>query len=154
MSVKCKNGHLFNNTYHNRCPICGASIDEPRWVAPAQHPLAGSPHKENVCGWIVCIDGIDKGQDFELVGNSTIGCGLCSVSLSDQRISRVGFEAEITYDDRHGNFFLVKGSKGNLPVYHNDKPLLKADPLQPYDLIEIGGNKLVFVPLCGETFHW
>ena len=36
----------------------------------------------------------------------------------------------------------------------NDKLVLNPVELKTMDLLNIGDTKLMFVPLCGEQFHW
>lgn len=111
-----------------------------------------------VVGWLVCIEGPDKGKDFCLHGvKSTIGRRQdSSILLSDEKISRSGFPALIVYDDRKTHkFYLASGDASS----HNNvelcgQMLLGQSIINPYDEITIENTKLVFVPFCGEDFYW
>jgi hypothetical protein len=39
-------------------------------------------------------------------------------------------------------------------VYLNDEEVTVPTELKPYDIIELGQTKLMFVPFCGEHFQW
>lgn len=111
-----------------------------------------------VVGWLVCIEGPDKGKDFCLHGaKSTIGRRKdSSVVLNDPRISRNGFPALVVYDDRKTHkFYLASGdaaSENNVELDGN--MLLGQSIIKPYDEIRIENTVLVFVPFCGDEFFW
>lgn len=111
-----------------------------------------------VVGWLVCIEGPDKGKDFCLHGaKSTVGRRKdSSVILSDPKISRKGFPALIVYDDRKSHqFYLASGdaaSENNVELGGN--MLLGQSVINPYDEIRIEDTVLVFVPFCGDEFYW
>lgn len=111
-----------------------------------------------VVGWLVCIEGPDKGKDFCLHGaKSTVGRRKdSSVILADPKISREGFPALIVYDDRKSHkFYLASGdaaSHNNVELGGN--MLLGQSVINPYDEIRIEDTVLVFVPFCGDEFYW
>ncbi len=111
-----------------------------------------------VVGWLVCIEGPDKGKDFCLHGaKSAIGRREgSSVYLSDPKISRDGYPALIVYDNRKSHrFYLASGdasSRNNVEL--DGEMLLDQSIIQPYDEIRIEDTVLVFVPFCGEDFYW
>jgi hypothetical protein len=39
-------------------------------------------------------------------------------------------------------------------TYRGDHEVVGAETLDPYDLIEVGKTKAVFLPLCGPHFRW
>ena len=111
-----------------------------------------------VVGWLVCIEGPDKGKDFSLHGaKSSIGRKKdSSICLEDPKISRDGYPALIVYDDRKSHkFYLASGdanSRNNVELDGN--MLLGQSVINPYDEIRIEDTVLVFVPFCGEDFYW
>lgn len=110
---------------------------------------------EPVVGWLVCIDGPDKGKDFRIwAKNNTIGrsekMDLCI--KGDTTISREN-HARIAYDDKHNNFHLIPAESTN-NIYLNDEPIYIPTRLEAYNVIEFGNSKFVFVPLCNERFNW
>ena len=39
-------------------------------------------------------------------------------------------------------------------AYLNDQAVYVPTELNPYDTIELGKSRFIFVPLCGENFEW
>lgn len=108
-----------------------------------------------VVGWLVCIDGPDKGHDYRIrTGYNYIGraehMDICI--RGDKQISREK-HALIAYDDVEKLFFFGPADGRNL-VRVNGKLAMTAVELSPHDIITIGTSKLIFVPLCGEHFDW
>ena len=110
-----------------------------------------------VVGWLVCVEGKEKGRDFRLhTGNNLIGradhMDICLKGSGDETISREN-QGVISYDRKHRNFYVSPGKGENL-MYLNDEPVLGVEKLKMYDKLEIGSELLMFVPLCGEEFQW
>ncbi|MCM1104969.1 MAG: FHA domain-containing protein [Clostridium sp.] len=110
---------------------------------------------EPVVGWLVCIEGPDKGKDFRIwAKNNTIGrsekMDICI--KGDTTISREN-HARIAYDDKHNNYHLIPAESTN-NIYLNDEPIYIPTKLTAYDLIEFGDSQFLFVPFCNETFTW
>jgi predicted nucleic acid-binding Zn-ribbon protein len=108
-----------------------------------------------VVGWLVCVEGANKGRDYRIQsGLNNIGRDTTNqISIvSDDTISR---EAHCTlfYDHKKMSFYLTPGS-GRSGVYANDNLVLQPTQLSAYDKLEIGQSKLLFIPFCGEQFHW
>ncbi|MDJ0930641.1 FHA domain-containing protein [Breoghania sp.] len=59
----------------------------------------------------------------------------------------------MVYDEMQHDFYVRHGGKANL-VRHNGKPVLAPTQLSHGDILDIGATKLMFVPLCSETFNW
>lgn len=118
-------------------------------------PQGGVAGFNPVVGWLVCVDGADKGTDYRIRnGNNYIGrdqsMDICI--RSDNHISNVN-AAIIGYDDVERQFFFGPAG-GHNTVRVNGKMVINAVPLSPYDEITVGTTKLMFVPLCGERFDW
>ncbi|MCH5203637.1 MAG: FHA domain-containing protein [Oscillospiraceae bacterium] len=110
---------------------------------------------EPVVGWLVCIDGPEKGKDFRIYGrNNTIGRSEKSdICLkADASISREN-HARIAYDVKHNSFVMLPGDGANT-VYVNDDPVFTPTAVKSFDVIECGEYKLLFVPFCSEKFTW
>ena len=110
---------------------------------------------EPVVGWLVCVEGADKGKDFHLYARiNTIGRSsendVCI--KGDSTISRES-HARLAYDPRHNSFQLIPGDSTN-NIYLNDQPLYMPGKLEAYDVMELGQSKFVFVPLCCDRFQW
>ena len=108
-----------------------------------------------VVGWLVCIEGPEKGKDYRIYGkNNTIGrCDNMDICLKgDSSISREN-HARLAYDRKHNAFHIIPADGAN-PVYLNDEPVYVPMKLTANDIIEIGDFKLIFVPFCNENFVW
>ena len=106
-------------------------------------------------GWIVCIQGAEKGKDYKILGkNNTIGRGEGNdiVIKNDSTISRQS-HARIAYDVKHNTFHLIPG-EGTNGLYLNDEPVYVPTPIAAFDLIEMGESKFLFIPFCGDKFNW
>lgn len=110
---------------------------------------------EPVVGWLVCIDGPNKGKDYHLwakinsIGRSESNdvCIEGDVTISKE------LHARLAYDSRHNNFQLIPGTSTN-NIYLNDEPIYIPTAIKAYDEIELGDSKMLFVPLCCERFQW
>ncbi len=108
-----------------------------------------------IVGWLVCIDGPDKGCSYSLVsGRNYIGrgenMGVCL--KNDKSVSREN-QAIVSYDVKKNHFRVIPGEGRGL-VYLNDEELCEYKQLKRKDVIEIGQTKLIFIPFCDEEFHW
>jgi hypothetical protein len=108
-----------------------------------------------VVGWLVCIEGPDKGKDYRVrsernfIGRSD-KMDICIAS--DEAISREN-HAIVSYSPKKRQFHVYSGESRGL-VYLNDEEVITADELKSYDVIELGKTKLMFIPFCGDQFEW
>lgn len=110
---------------------------------------------EPVVGWLVCVLGSQQGLSFPLSGGrNRIGRSAdIDVCLSsDPEVSR-NMHCILTFDPASEAFYLQAGDGRGL-TYLNGTLLLTPMQLKPHDLIRVGATTLLFVPLCGESFHW
>ena len=70
----------------------------------------------------------------------------------DDAISREN-HAVISFNPRNSSFKLQPGDGRGL-VYLNGDDIDVPVSIKPYDLIELGQTKLLFMPFCGEKFQW
>ena len=125
--------------------------DTGKTVAVLQKSMKAEP----VCGWLVCIEGKDKGRDYRIgAKNNTVGrsekMDICI--KGDETISREN-HARLAYDVKHNAFHLIPAESTN-SIYVNEEPVYVPTKLDAYDLIEFGESKFLFVPFCTETFTW
>lgn len=110
---------------------------------------------EPVVGWLVCIEGPEKGKDYRLLGRiNTIGrsekmdvCIKGDPTISKENHARLG------YDPKNNRFRLIPAASSN-NIYLNEDVVDMPTPLKAYDVIEFGQTKLVFIPLCSSRFSW
>ena len=179
--VKCKLGHSYYPSVTAECPVCARDrsgqrptvTDGPVKMAKRDYEEpAGYQNKEDdddvtqvaveremgflpVAGWLVCIDGAQRGKDYKIrMENNYIGRGpgMDIRILGDDTISRNN-HATLSFDRRTGKFFYTPGM-GRSIDYINDNAVLGTVELKTRDIIEIGKSKLMFMPLCGSKFNW
>lgn len=111
---------------------------------------------ELTAGWLVIIEGPGRGVSLEIYfGMNSVGRApnqRIPLDFGDEAISRES-HAFIVYDEMQHDFYVQHGGKANL-VRHNGKPVLSPMELNHGDIIDIGATKLMFIPLCTETFNW
>lgn len=108
-----------------------------------------------IVGWLVCIDGPEKGKDYRLWARiNTVGrsekMDVCI--KNDMTISKDN-HARLAYDAKHNNFHLAPADSTN-NIYVNDEPIYMPVKLARYDVLEFGESKFMFVPLCDDRFTW
>lgn len=153
--TRCPFGHFYDADTHSGCPLCeqkqrqtlAVPIPEPE---PPELPLPIILP----CGWLVELEGAGKGRSHLIAeGYNTIGSDpMADIFLPDdpQLPPRA---AVLGYDDRFG-LFSFGPCGGRMPVRVNDRMILDAAVLQPYDILEVGTTRLLFHPLCGSHFRW
>ena len=137
--AKCPNGHIYNpRRYGKICPYCNMKTQD---EAFAEKPLGFEPPVEileetvrPVCGWIICIEGAKVGMDYKIHEGKN-------------------FVAIIVYDPKNLNTMILPGDSSGI-AYLNDKPVYVPLELNPYDIINLGQSRFLFVPLCGNNFSW
>ena len=165
--VKCNKGHYYDDSKYNSCPMCDRKrssndIDEKTvaYFAPKaddERTISINFKKTNcdpVVGWLVCIDGPEKGRDFRLhSGRNFIGRDLSNdIYLpSDNSISRKN-EGYLVYDPKSNSFLIMNGEGAS--IFLNDKLLSAPHKLENYDVISIGKYKFDFISYCREDKKW
>lgn len=133
----------------------GIGGDYNRTMPLIHHEDFAQKASQPIAGWLVCIDGPEKGKDYRIhEENNYIGrSSQMDISiLSDTSVSREN-HAIIAYDTRDRAFYFSP-CRGASIVRHNGKAVLNNVELKYGDRIEIGKGTFLFVPLCGENFQW
>lgn len=136
---------------YDRARRQGSERDIGKTVAVFQKNFSREP----VTGWLVCIEGVEKGKDYRIAAkNNVIGRSeMMDICIkSDKAVSREN-HARIAYDGKHNNFYLIPADSVN-SVYINDEPIYVPTLLKKGDIIELGESKFVFVPFCDDAFNW
>ena len=113
-----------------------------------------APQVDPVVGWLVCIDGPMKGNDYRIhAGYNYIGREIGDIHIrGDQTISRQR-HARISFDHETNQYFFGPDEGRNL-LRVNGKTIMVPVELHNYDILTVGQTKLMFVGLCGEHFSW
>ena len=125
--------------------------DDGKTVAIMKKKIGINP----VVGWLVCVDGPSRGQDYRIKSERNFIGRDRSMDIAvtgDDSISRNN-HAIISFNPKNGGFRLFPGDGHGL-VYLNDDEVFMPTELKRGDIIEIGRTQLMFIPLCGEDFSW
>lgn len=103
-------------------------------------------------GWLVCVDGNDKGKSFTLtIGRNTCGNMVSNdVVLNDSNVVSM-LHCSVVYEPKQNKFFLVPE---NGTVFYNSKYISNPVELKNNDKILLGDTELVFVPFCNKNRSW
>jgi len=108
-----------------------------------------------VCGWLVCIAGARVGMDYKIhSGKNFVGRGddMDIQIIGDNEINRRN-HAIVVYDPKKRSTVLLPGDSEGL-VYLNEEAVYIPADIKPYDTIELGKSRFLFIPLCGDNFEW
>ena len=157
---RCPNGHVYNaRRYGKICPYCNMKLageDEEKKPVGFEPPVERLEEEEEpVCGWLVCIQGARVGKDYRIHnGKNFVGRGddMDIQILGDNEINRRN-HAVIVYDQKKRNTVILPGDSAGLAYLRGEAVYVPAQ-LNPYDTIEMGKSRFIFVPLCGQNFEW
>jgi hypothetical protein len=146
--------------YGTICPYCNieTASKEKQELPPKDFDIEDELLKEEiqpVCGWLVCIEGSRIGKDYKIrEGKNFIGRAddMDIQILGDNKISRRN-HAIVVYDPKKRNSVLLPGDASGI-AYLNNEAVYVPIELSPYDVIELGKSKFLFVSFCGEHFEW
>jgi hypothetical protein len=162
MSKFCANGHQVEDSW-NVCPYCqsaGYAVSAPplpktrleTGVGPTAGaaPVGGArktvlisdKRKAPVVGWLVAMNGDQKGEDFRIrEGPNTVGNGVdVEILLRDDTVS--GKHASIRYAE--GKFLLTDLDSTNGTFLNDGKDPIARGELKDNDVIRVGEITLKF----------
>jgi hypothetical protein len=124
-------------------------------TAPTRRLVREELGIDPVIGWLVCLDGPDKGRDFRLHTEKNFIGRAPSMDVSvvgDDTISREK-HATVIFEPKRGEFWLIPGDSSGL-VYLNGEVKYGPSQIRTRDIIDIGRTKLMLVAFAGEYFQW
>ena len=171
--IRCSCGFFYDDEKYGTCPKCSGAYRAARPVESVLE-VSGAPGSGRMgrrldgekaqaffrtgeqglfAGWLVCVKGGQKGQDFRLFpGFNRVGRRAQSdVCLEDLRVARENHCA-VVYEPKRGEFFLTPGM--GTETYLNGTRLEGTKMLENGDEIGLGDSLLVFVPFCGKERTW
>lgn len=181
--VKCDRGHFFDNEKYAQCPHCAAreGEDDPVTMAmereaveeyaaayvksraPGIHvpadPQRTAGIKEqtgarNIAGWLVCVDGEDRGKDYPLyAGFNRVGRGASNdiVVRGDREIAREE-HCSVVYEQKKNLFYLVP--KAGSLTYLDERLAERAQEIETGQIISLGSIRLEFIAYCRGEKKW
>lgn len=175
---QCSVGHFYDAERYDSCPYCGTNenkvhtqpnvipVDNGLEPTVPVNPTTGfgggetigldmSKEVRPVVGWLVCIEGPDRGRSYEIhKENNYLGrsAQMDIYIAGDATISRDS-PMVVTYDANSRSFYC--GFMGGRSIVRlNGMPLLSTTQLKHGDIIELGKTKLMFVPFSSDAFDW
>jgi hypothetical protein len=141
------------------------SIVARRETAPVQSPpmertvaaqkiTAENPvNKRFVVGWLIGLSGSTRGESFEVrIGRNVLGRDKRSdIVVNDDQAS--AHHADLVFRPEEKRFILMDHNSTN-GTYVNELEIEPRRDLIPKDIIRIGLQRFLFMPLCDEGFYW
>ena len=109
------------------------------------------PEEHPVIGWLVCLNGPEKGESCSLRRFRQLSIG--RAEDNDMVIGHPDVEdyhAGVIYDSGNNKFFLFSDGAACL----NGKSIQDSAELRHHDILQIGDRKFMFVPFCDDFFSW
>lgn len=150
------NGSSIREEHH--CPVPSSDLIDGSYGETMAVDCDGkhrAKREQLVTGWLVCVDGPEKGKDYRLhnannyIGRSP-GMDIC---ISGDLMVFEDKHAVVAYNSQENNFFFSP-SGGKSIVRLNGKPVLMPQEIKYGDRLQIGRTVFLFVPLCGIHFQW
>lgn len=110
---------------------------------------------EPVVGWLVCLEGPDKGKDFRLHNEKNYIGRAASMDVVIEGDNTVSRERHglVIFDPKKQTFWALPGDAAGL-VYLNGEIVNSPTQMKGDDVLEIGKTRLVLVPFCGGKYSW
>jgi hypothetical protein len=139
-------------------PLNAAAM--PLNAAPGAHPATVRLVREAsgidpVVGWLVCIEGPDRGRDFRLRAEKNFlgrDAAMQVALAADDAVSRQK-HATIVFEPSKREFWLLPGDGAGL-VYRNGEAVYAPVQLQDRDQVGLGRTKLLLVTFLNDAFSW
>jgi hypothetical protein len=125
-------------------------------VPPMERTVAASrldTQKRYVVGWLVGLSGAARGESFPVrMGRNVIGRDRKSdIVINDDQAS--SHHADLVFRPEEKRFILMDHNSTN-GTYVNETEIEPRRDLVPQDVIRIGSQRFIFMPLCHDGCHW
>lgn len=109
--------------------------------------------KRYVVGWLIGLTGPARGESFAVrIGRNTLGRDRRSdIVINDDQAS--SHHADLVFRPEERRFILMDHNSTN-GTYVNETEIEPRRDLASNDVVRIGAQKFLFVPLCHEGFYW
>lgn len=126
------------------------SIVERTVAAPR---LETGSNQRYVVAWLVGLTGAARGEAFPVrMGRNVLGRDRRSdIVVDDEQAS--SHHADLVFRSEEKRFILMDHNSTN-GTYVNDAEIEPRRDLMPRDVVRIGLQKFLFVPLCDDRFQW
>ena len=109
--------------------------------------------KRYVVGWLVGLDGVARGESYPVrIGRNVLGRDKRSdIIVQDEQAS--SHHADLVFRPEERRFILMDHNSTN-GTYVNDLEIEPRRDLAAQDIVRIGSQRFLFMPLCHEGFFW
>jgi hypothetical protein len=124
-----------------------------RTVAVPKSEVAGAPVKHYVVGWLVGLNDATRGESFPVrIGRNVLGRDRRSdIVITDDQAS--SHHADLVFRPEERRFILMDHNSTN-GTYVNEVEIEPRRDLAVKDVIRIGSQKFLFMPLIQDGFYW
>lgn len=124
-----------------------------RTVAVQKIAGPGAQANRYVVGWLVGLNGSTRGESYPVrIGRNVLGRDRRSdIIIQDEQAS--SHHADLVFRPEERRFILMDHNSTN-GTYVNDAEIEPRRDLAPKDVIRIGAQRFLFMPLCHEGFYW
>jgi len=146
-------------------PLPGSAMPPPIPPAPAGGARPGVTRRvgvetmagknDPVVGWLVCLEGPDRGRDFRLHSEKNFIGRSPTMDVcigGDDTVSREK-HGVVIFDPKKHSFWALSGDSSGL-VYLNGEIVNSPTEMKRDDVIEVGQTKLVLIPFCDGKYSW
>ena len=109
--------------------------------------------KRYVVGWLIGLTGTTRGESFPIrIGRNVLGRDRRSdIVVNDDQAS--SHHADLVFRPEERRFILMDHNSTN-GTYVNEAEIEPRRDLAGKDVIRIGAQKFLFMPLCHDGFYW
>lgn len=113
-----------------------------------------SNDRKLITGWLVCVKGEEKGQDYPLyAGFNKIGRGVTNdVCIAEDPMISRDSNCSIVYENKKNQFFIIP--ENGKTIFVDNDLLDRPKKLVGKEKISLGNTTLVFIPFCQEGLAW
>jgi hypothetical protein len=124
-----------------------------RTVAAQKIAPADAQTKRYVVGWLIGLTGTSRGESFAVrIGRNVLGRDRRSdIVVNDDQAS--SHHADLVFRPEERRFILMDHNSTN-GTYVNEVEIEPRRDLVPKDVVRIGAQRFLFMPLCDENFYW
>lgn len=111
------------------------------------------PAKRYVVGWLIGLNGSNRGEAFPVrIGRNVLGRDRRSdIVVSDEQAS--AHHADLVFRPEERRFILMDHNSTN-GTYVNEAEIEPRRDLAGKDVVRIGSQKFLFMPLVHDGFYW
>jgi FHA domain-containing protein len=122
-------------------------------AVPKLSAADASQVKRYVVGWLIGLNGVNRGESYPVrIGRNVLGRDRRSdIIVSDEQAS--SHHADLVFRPEERRFILMDHNSTN-GTYVNEMEIEPRKDLSGKDVIRIGSQKFLFIPLIHDGFYW